>query len=150
MFCLITCLSLVQAAARHSKRQLIQPAAQPIDVHNAHVFIAHGTSDLRGPCPAMNASTNTNLPEAVNAVVQVYGTGEFPSSGQVFVKRHVTAAFVQVLILLWALPPLGSYKPVMVITSPLAVHQERAFLSLAVFWAGHEVSLIPTTALRRM
>lgn len=83
---LISSVALVQAAVHHSKRQLFKPAAQPIDVSNAHAFIAPGVSDLRGPCPAMNALANhgyiarngyTNFLEALNAVMQVYGTGEF-------------------------------------------------------------------------
>ena len=147
LFCLITFLSLVQAAARHSKRQLSQPAAQPIDIYNAHAFVAPpGASDLRGPCPAMNALANhgyiarngyTNLLEAVNAVaglpdwlVSIFGS----CLRQTICYRTVCPGlFVQVLILLWAWPPLGPYKLVMVITSPLAAHHRRAFLLLAFF-----------------
>ena len=82
---LISGVALVQAAGHYSKRQLFKPAAQPIDVHSAHAFIAPGASDLRGPCPAMNALANhgyiarngyTNFLEALNAVIQVYGAGE--------------------------------------------------------------------------
>ena len=83
---LISGVALVQAAVHHSTRQLFQPAAHPIDVSNAHAYIAPGASDLRGPCPAMNALANhgyiarngyTNLLEALNATMQVYGVGEF-------------------------------------------------------------------------
>lgn len=83
---LISGVALVQATVHHSTRQLFEPAAQPIDVSNAHAFIAPGATDLRGPCPAMNALANhgyiarngyTNLLEALNATMQVYGVGEF-------------------------------------------------------------------------
>ena len=83
---LISGVALVQAAVHHSKRQLFEPATQPIDVSGAHAFAAPGASDLRGPCPALNALANhgyiarngyTNLTEATNAVMQVYGTGDF-------------------------------------------------------------------------
>lgn len=75
---LISGVALVQAAVHHFKRQLFKPAAQPIDVSNAHAFVALGVSDLRGPCPAMNALANygyiarngyTNLLEALNTVI---------------------------------------------------------------------------------
>ena len=83
---LISGVAVVQAAVHHPKRQLFKPAAHPIDVSNAHAFVAPGVSDLRGPCPAMNALANhgyiarngyTNFLEALNAVQQVYGTGKF-------------------------------------------------------------------------
>lgn len=68
------------------QRQTFDPAAQHIDVSGAHAFLAPGASDLRGPCPAMNALANhgyiarngyTNLQESLNAIVQVYGTGMY-------------------------------------------------------------------------
>ena len=76
----------VTAVPRHSKRTGFDPTAQHIDVSNAHAFIAPGTSDLRGPCPAMNALANhgyiarngyTNFQEALNAIVKVYGAGVY-------------------------------------------------------------------------
>lgn len=74
----------VTAFPRNSKRQGFDPTAQHIDVSNAHAFIAPGASDLRGPCPAMNALANhgyiarngyTNFLESLNAIVKVYGAG---------------------------------------------------------------------------
>lgn len=46
------------AFPNHLKRQGIDPTAQHIDVSGAHAFVAPGLSDLRGPCPAMNAVAN--------------------------------------------------------------------------------------------
>ncbi len=74
----------VTAVPYHSKRQGFDPTTQHIDVSNAHAFIAPGASDLRGPCPGLNALANhgyiphngyTNLLEAVSAVQSVYGIG---------------------------------------------------------------------------
>ena len=72
------------AVSHPSKRQGFDLTAQHIDVSNAHAFIAPGASDLRGPCPAMNALANhgyiarngyTNLSESLNAIIEVYGAG---------------------------------------------------------------------------
>ena len=74
----------VTALPHHSKRQGFDPTTQHIDVSNAHAFIAPGASDLRGPCPGLNALANhgylprngyTNLLEAVSVVQNVYGMG---------------------------------------------------------------------------
>ena len=98
-FCLISCVALVHTAAHNSKRQLFKAAAKPVDVSNAHAFIAPGASDLRGPCPALNALANhgyiarngyTNFQESLNAVIQVYGAGESSSSGAVYPKPWLT------------------------------------------------------------
>ncbi len=79
------CAVYATAITHHSKRQGFNPTAQHIDVSNAHAFIAPGATDLRGPCPALNALANhgyiarngyTHLLEALNAIVQVYGAGE--------------------------------------------------------------------------
>ena len=79
----------VAAVSRHSKRTGFDPTQQRIDVSNAHAFIAPGASDLRGPCPAMNALANhgyiarngyTNFQEALNAIVKVYGAGAYLQS----------------------------------------------------------------------
>ena len=83
-YTLLFLTATVTAAFRHSKRVGFDPVAQHIDVSNAHAFIAPGASDLRGPCPAMNALANhgyiarngyTNFLEALNAIVKVYGAG---------------------------------------------------------------------------
>ena len=81
---LIFFAAAVTAVPYHSKRQGFDPTTQHIDVSNAHAFIAPGASDLRGPCPGLNALANhgyiprngyTNLLEAVSAVQSVYGIG---------------------------------------------------------------------------
>ena len=68
------------------QRQTFDPAAQHIDVSGAHAFLAPGASDLRGPCPALNALANhgyiarngyTTFQESLNAIVQIYGTGMY-------------------------------------------------------------------------
>ena len=83
---LLLSTAAVTSAFRHSKRVGFDPVAQHIDVSNAHAFIAPGASDLRGPCPAMNALANhgyiarngyTNFLEALNAIVEVYGAGAY-------------------------------------------------------------------------
>ena len=59
------------------------PALQPVDVSGAHRFIAPTASDLRGPCPAMNAAANhgyiarngyTTFQESLDASINVFGT----------------------------------------------------------------------------
>ena len=141
---LVSGVTLVQAAVHHSKRQLFQPAAQPIDVHNAHVFIAPGLSDLRGPCPALNAMANhgyvarngyTNFLEALNAVIQVYGAGGFLDLRVLCLPEKMTdrMRLSQALTLLLAWPLWGPYKLVMVTIFQLAARQDRAFLSRAVY-----------------
>ena len=65
--------------------QSFDPASQLIDVSNAHAYKAPGPTDLRGPCPAMNAVANhgyiarngyTNIQEAITAIMKVYRVGE--------------------------------------------------------------------------
>lgn len=60
------------------------PTLQHVDVSGAHRFIAPTASDLRGPCPALNAAANhgyiarngyTTLQESVDASVNVFGAG---------------------------------------------------------------------------
>ena len=142
---LVSGAALVQAAVHHSKRQLnFKPAAQPIDVHNAHAFIAPGLSDLRGPCPALNALANhgyvarngyTNFQESLNAVIQVYGAGEFLNLRILCLPKTTTdrIGLSQVLTLLLVWLPWGPCKLVMVTISQLAVRQDRAFLSQVVY-----------------
>ena len=76
--------AIATANAHHSKRQGFNPTLQHIDVSGAHAFIAPGASDLRGPCPGLNALANhgyiarngyTNILEAENAITQVLGAG---------------------------------------------------------------------------
>ena len=85
-YVIIFCSVLGTAVSHPSKRQGFDPTAQHIDVSNAHAFIAPGASDLRGPCPAMNALANhgyiarngyTNFSEALNAITKVYGAGAY-------------------------------------------------------------------------
>ena len=82
---IIFCAALASAAPYHSKRQGFDPTAQYIDVSNAHAFIAPSASDLRGPCPAMNALANhgyiarngyTNFQGSLDAITKVYGAGK--------------------------------------------------------------------------
>lgn len=84
IFGVTVCAAVVGAIPQYLKRQAFDPTAQHIDVSNAHAFIAPGASDLRGPCPAMNALANhgyiarngyTNIVESLNAVTKVYGMG---------------------------------------------------------------------------
>ena len=84
-FCVISCLTFVPAFAHQSKRQDFNPTLQHVDVSGAHAYIAPGPSDLRGPCPAMNAAANhgyiarngyTTFQESFNAVIEVFGGGE--------------------------------------------------------------------------
>lgn len=83
---IILSAAIACAFARPSKRQGFDATAQLIDVSGAHAFLAPSASDLRGPCPAMNALANhgyisrdgyTNFQEAFDAVIQVYGTGAY-------------------------------------------------------------------------
>lgn len=79
--------SVAAYAALNDKRQTatgFNAAQQHVDVSGAHAFIAPGASDLRGPCPALNAIANhgyiarngyTTLQECMNAIVSVYGIG---------------------------------------------------------------------------
>ena len=67
-------------------RQGFDATAQLIDVSGAHAFLAPGASDLRGPCPALNALANhgyiardgyTNFQEALDATTQIFGAGAY-------------------------------------------------------------------------
>ncbi|KAL8830412.1 MAG: hypothetical protein Q9191_001441, partial [Dirinaria sp. TL-2023a] len=78
--------TLVSALPEIFRRQTFNPAAQRIDVSGAHAFIAPGASDLRGPCPALNALANhgyiarneyTTLQESLDASVKIYGAGMY-------------------------------------------------------------------------
>lgn len=60
------------------------PARQLISTTGEHRFIAPVLGDLRGPCPGLNSLANhgyiarnglTNLFEAINAAVKVFGFG---------------------------------------------------------------------------
>lgn len=88
IFTITVCAAVVGAIPQYSKRQAFDPTAQHIDVSNAHAFIAPGASDLRGPCPALNALANhgyiarngyTNFLESLNASTEVYGMAMNPS-----------------------------------------------------------------------
>lgn len=72
------------AAIPGLKSRSFDPTLQHIDVSGAHQFIAPTASDLRGPCPALNAAANhgyiarngyTTIEESSNAVVRVFGAG---------------------------------------------------------------------------
>ena len=85
----LTCYASVTLAFAGfgSKRQTatgFNAAQQHIDVPGAHAFIAPGSSDLRGPCPALNALANhgyiarngyTTLQESAGACTSVLGVG---------------------------------------------------------------------------
>lgn len=83
-FCLLA--TPINAFPDLFRRQFFDPASQHIDVSNAHAYIAPGPTDLRGPCPAMNAVANhgyiarngyTNFQEAITAIMKVYGVGQY-------------------------------------------------------------------------
>ena len=66
------------------KSRGFDPTLQHVDVSGAHSFIAPTASDLRGPCPAMNAAANhgyiarngyTTLQESRDASINVFGAG---------------------------------------------------------------------------
>ncbi|MCJ1429149.1 hypothetical protein MMC29_007062 [Sticta canariensis] len=67
------------------KSRGFDPTLQHVEVSGAHRFIAPTASDLRGPCPAMNAAANhgyiarngyTTLQESRDASVKVFGAGQ--------------------------------------------------------------------------
>lgn len=83
---LVWCATVVIALPDLVRRQAFDPTAQDIDVSGAHAFLGPGASDLRGPCPALNALANhgyiarngyTTLLESRDAVVKVYGLGAY-------------------------------------------------------------------------
>ena len=95
--CVISYAAFAPAFAHHSKRQNFYPTLQHVDVSGAHAFIPPGPSDLRGPCPALNAMANhgyiarngyTTLLESANAVVDVYGGGRSISSSSDLEENH--------------------------------------------------------------
>ena len=75
-------------AGFNGKRQTatgFNAAQQHIDVSGAHAFITPKASDLRGPCPALNALANhgyiarngyTTLQESASAITSVLGIGK--------------------------------------------------------------------------
>lgn len=78
------CSVTVVAAIPGLKSRGFDPTLQHVDVSGAHEFIAPTASDLRGPCPAMNAAANhgyiarngyTTLQESLDACVKVFGAG---------------------------------------------------------------------------
>lgn len=83
--CLIAGATTIAAFPGLSSRQAgFNPAQQHIDVSGAHRFIAPTASDLRGPCPALNAAANhgyiarngyTTLQESLDASTKVFGAG---------------------------------------------------------------------------
>ena len=85
--CVTTVAAFVQLGKRGSPRH--------VDVSGAHSFIAPTASDLRGPCPAMNALANhgyiarngyTTFQESLDAITNVLGCGMF-----VFFQRKSVA-----------------------------------------------------------
>jgi len=83
---LIWCAAVVNALPNFVRRQAFDPSAQHVDVSGAHAFVGPGASDLRGPCPAMNALANhgyiarngyTYLQESDDAIMKVYGIGAY-------------------------------------------------------------------------
>lgn len=85
----LLCITVANALPSLFARAGFDPVAQHIDVANAHAFLAPSASDLRGPCPAMNALANhgyiarngyTTFQESLDAIVKVYGTGNIPFS----------------------------------------------------------------------
>lgn len=83
---IILCAVTTCALSSFLKRQGFDATAQLIDVSGAHAFLAPGASDLRGPCPAMNALANhgyiardgyTNFQEALDAITKVFGAGAY-------------------------------------------------------------------------
>ena len=82
---IITAATSIAAFPELSSRQTgFDPAQQHVDVSGAHSFIAPTASDLRGPCPALNAVANhgyiarngyTTIQESSNAITNVYGMG---------------------------------------------------------------------------
>ena len=89
-FCTIGFASTVAAFAHLRSRQTgFDPVQQHVDVSGAHAFIAPQASDLRGPCPGLNAAANhgyiarnryTTLQESLDAIVEVYGLGQLTSN----------------------------------------------------------------------
>ncbi|MCJ1263364.1 hypothetical protein MMC22_003234 [Lobaria immixta] len=81
--CIIAGVTTIAALPGLSGRQTsFNPTQQHIDVSGAHSFIAPTASDLRGPCPALNALANhgyiarngyTTLQESLDAIIKVYG-----------------------------------------------------------------------------
>ena len=79
------CANAVAAFSNLWSRAGFDPSKQHIDVSGAHSFIAPSASDLRGPCPAMNALANhgyiarngyTTFQESLDSIVKVYGAGK--------------------------------------------------------------------------
>lgn len=91
---LIWYTAVVNALPDFIRRQAFDSTAQHIDVSGAHAFIGPGSSDLRGPCPALNALANhgyiarngyTTLEESRDAIVKVYGLGAYTVNRTTFV-----------------------------------------------------------------
>ena len=83
--CIISFATTVGAFPGLNSRQAgFNPTQQYINVSGAHSFVAPTASDLRGPCPALNAAANhgyiarngyTTFQESFDAITEVYGTG---------------------------------------------------------------------------
>lgn len=82
LYCI--CSVTVVSAFTVLKSRGFNPTLQHVDVSGAHQFIAPTASDLRGPCPALNAAANhgyiarngyTTLQESLDASVNVFGAG---------------------------------------------------------------------------
>ena len=82
---ILACATTIAALPElHSRQTGFNPSQQFVDVTGAHSFIAPTASDLRGPCPALNAAANhgyiarngyTTFQESFDAITRIYGTG---------------------------------------------------------------------------
>ena len=82
---------VVDALPSVNKRQAIgfDPETQYVSVSGEHAWIAPKSSDLRGPCPGLNAMANhgyiprngyVSIPQVVKGMGDVYGMGKNPTS----------------------------------------------------------------------
>lgn len=148
------------AFPNHLKRQGIDPTAQHIDVSGAHAFVAPGLSDMRGPCPAMNAVANhgnvarngyTGFQKSIGAITKIYGIGAYLPS-QICLPQHLIERYSSNQELTWqlSLRHLARYRWAMAITFLFVVHQGKAFLLWEGYLASHEQSRMLIIASRGM
>ena len=72
------------SSARDRARTIKRQSPTPVDVSGAHRFLAPSGSDLRGPCPGLNAAANhgyiphngyATVRQAADGVYQAFGMG---------------------------------------------------------------------------